>query len=296
MTDADSIRQRLEQAGAKSLSFASLSELLKQAVNQGSHPLSDGGNAREGVEKPTLGVKGLVHGLVKAGILETAVLPFPYRRETRYLIGQVDLLDLVQSLASDGYFTHFTALALNNLTEQTPKTIYFNVEQRASGGEGQLTQEALNRAFKAEPRMSSNVVEYKGTRIVRVSGRNTGRLGIVEVARPDAAALRVTDIERTLIDATVRPAYSGGIAVVARAFEIAKPRVSVGRLVAYLRELHYVYPYHQAIGFYMERAGYGEPLLNLLEQFPIQHDFYLQHAMRSPSLNERWRLFVPKGF
>ena len=72
--------------------------------------------------------------------------------------------------------------------------------------------------------------------------------------------------------------------------------VSVKKLAAYLRKLHYVYPYHQAIGFYMERAGYDERLLKLLEDFPIEYDFYLQHAMRSPVLNNRWRLYVPKGF
>ena len=108
--------------------------------------------------------------------------------------------------------------------------------------------------------------------------------------------MRVTDFERTLIDATVRPAYSGGIAVVAKAFELAKDSVSVNKLASYLRKLRYVYPYHQAIGFYMERAGYEEPLLKLMEHFPIEHDFYLQHAMKSPVFNKRWRLFVPKGF
>jgi predicted transcriptional regulator of viral defense system len=208
----------------------------------------------------------------------------------------VDLLDLVQSLSHDGYFTHFTALYLSDLTEQVPKTIYFNVEQGSSGGMGQLTQEALDRAFKAEPRMSANVVEYKGTRIVRVNGRNTNQLGVALKRRADGGAIRVTDAERTLIDATVRPAYSGGIAVVAKAFELAKESISVTKLAAYLRKLRYVYPYHQAIGFYMERAGYEAPLLRLLRKFPIENDFYLQHAMRSPVLNKKWRLYVPKGF
>jgi hypothetical protein len=234
--------------------------------------------------------------LLKAKILKRAVLPFPYRPDTRYLFGEVGLLDLVQSLSSQGYFTHFTALYLNDLTEQTPKTIYFNVEQRSSGGAGQLTQEGLDRAFKAEARSSSNVVEYKGTRIVKVNGRNTSQLGVVVKPQKNAGALRLTDVERTLIDATVRPAYSGGIAVVAKAFEAAKESVSVNKLASYLRKLRYVYPYHQAVGFYMERAGYEEPLLKLLEAFPIEYDFYLQHAMRSPVLNRRWRLYVPKGF
>jgi hypothetical protein len=159
-----------------------------------------------------------------------------------------------------------------------------------------LTQESLDRAFKAEPRTTSNVVEYEGTRIVKVNGRNTWQLGVTAKPRTDAGTLRVTDIERTLIDATVRPAYTGGIGVVARAFELAKETVSVNRLTAYLRKLRYVYPYHQAIGFYLERAGYDAPLLTLLEHFPIEYDFYLQHAMVSPVLNKRWRLYVPKGF
>ena len=72
--------------------------------------------------------------------------------------------------------------------------------------------------------------------------------------------------------------------------------MSVNKLTAYLRKLRYVYPYHQAVGFYMERAGYDEALLKLLDQFPVEYDFYLEHAMKSPVLYKRWRLYVPKGF
>ena len=169
-----------------------------------------------------MNVHAVVEALLKARLLKKAVLPFPYRGDTRYLLGDVDLLDLVQSLNQEGYFTHFTAIFLNDLTEQTPKTVYFNIEQRLTGGDGQMTQEALNRAFKAQPRLSSNIVEYKGTRIVKVNGRNTHQLGVVAKNRSHAGALRITDMERTLIDATVRPVYSGGIAVVAKAFELAK--------------------------------------------------------------------------
>jgi len=292
----DLICKALQDAKTNIFTFAELAALLRPQV--GEWTANDGEEIDEQATVMTKspGVNALAQAIVKAGVLEKAILPFPYRQDTRYLFGEVDLLDLVQSLSHDGYFTHFTAVYLNNLTEQTPKTIYFNVEQRASGGEGQLTQEALDRAFKAEPRVSSNVIEYKGTRIVKLNGRNTNQLGVLVKRRANAEAVRVTDIERTLIDATVRPAYSGGIAVVAKAFELAKESVSVNKLAAYLRKLRYVYPYHQAVGFYMERAGYEEPLLKLLKQFPMEHDFYLQHAIKSTLLNKRWRLYVPKGF
>jgi hypothetical protein len=290
------IPDALQAADSQIFTFAELSDLLRQHEEE--WIANDGDELPEEdalpIKAPTANAQ--IQAIVKAGILRKVALPFPYRHETRYVFGEIEPFDLIQSLSHEGYFTHFTALYLNNLTEQLPKTIYFNVEQAASGGAGQLTQEALDRAFKADPRHSANVVEYKGTRIVRVNGRNTNQLGVLVKRRPSGKRVRVTDLERTLIDATVRPAYSGGIAVVAKAFEVAKQDVSVNKLSAYLRKLKYVYPYHQAIGFYMERAGYEEPLLKLLEQFPIEYDFYLQHAMKSPVLNSKWRLYVPKGF
>lgn len=292
----DLIRKTLQKTKTNIFMFAELSKLLQQHLQEwfiGDDKNISGATV---VIAQSFGVNAVTEAIVKAGVLKKAVLPFPYREDIRYLFGEVDILDLVQSLNGVGYFTHFSAIHLNNLTEQIPKTIYFNVEQRTSGGMGQLTQEALDRAFKANPRISSNVVEYKGTRIVKVNGRNTNCLGVSTNRRANAGALRVSDCERTLIDATVRPAYSGGIAVVAKAFELAKDRVSINKLTSYLRKLRYVYPYHQAVGFYLERAGYEEPLLKLLDQFPTEYDFYLQHAMKSPVLNKRWRLYVPKGF
>ncbi len=292
----DLISKTLRKTKTNIFMFAQLSPLLQEHVHEWAVDNETELPDAELITPESRGVNALIEAIVRAGILKKAVLPFPYREDIRYLFGEIDLLDLVQSLSNVGYFTHFTAISLNNLTEQIPKTIYFNVEQRTSGGMGQLSQEALDRAFKAKPRLSSNVVEYKGTRIVKVNGRNTSSLGVSIKRRADAGALRVTDCERTLIDATVRPAYSGGIAVVARAFELAKDFVSINKLTAYLRKLRYVYPYHQAVGFYLERAGYEEPLLKLLEQFPIEYDFYLQHDIKSPVLNKRWRLYAPKGF
>jgi predicted transcriptional regulator of viral defense system len=290
------ITKTFQKTKANIFTFAELSRLIHEHIQQWTVENAEQIPAEALVSPKSHAANALADAIVKAGILEKAVLPFPFRQDTRCFFGKVDPLDLVQSLTHDGYFTHFTAIYLNNLTEQTPKTIYFNVEQRLSGGQGQLTQEALNRAFKAEARLSSNVVEYKGTRIVKLNGRNTNQIGVLSKRRPNAGAVRVTDHERTLIDATVRPVYSGGPAVVARAFELAKESVSVNKLASYLRKLRYVYPYHQAVGFYMERAGYEAPLLKLMGQFPIEFDFYLLHGMKSPVLNKRWRLYVPKGF
>src|SRR5262249_35766427 len=127
-----------------------------------------------------------------------------------------------------------------------------------------------------------------------LNGKNTGRLGVTTL---EGTRLSVTDIERTLIDIAVRPVYSGGVQEVAHAYEIAEGKFSVNRLVAYFRKLNYTYPYHQIIGYYMDRSqAYSETQLGLLSQFDMDFDFYLTHQMKEIDYVEKWRLFVPKGF
>jgi hypothetical protein len=36
--------------------------------------------------------------------------------------------------------------------------------------------------------------------------------------------------------------------------------MSVDELLTILKELDYIYPYHQAIGFYQQHAGYEKPI------------------------------------
>ncbi len=235
--------------------------------------------------------------LVKRADLQIAEMGFPARTVTRYTWGEVSIHELVQSLAPEGYFTHYTAMHLHGLTVQIPKTIYFNVEQRASGSGGDLSQPRIDQAFARQCRVSQNVATYGDHKICLLNGRNTGALGVIQHDSPPSAShLRVTDVERTLIDATVRPVYSGGVFEVLRAFEAARDRLSVNKLVAILRKLDYTYPYHQAIGFYLERAGYRESQIELLRRFDMSFDFYLTYQMRDPDYDAKWRLFVPKGF
>ena len=236
--------------------------------------------------------------MLKVSPLREVRLDFPNRGKLRYTWGDVPLFDLLGSLDPNAYFCHYTAVYLHGLTEQIPKTIYLNVEQKLRGGGGTLTQDAIDRAFRNKCRTSKNFADYKGRRIYILNGRNTGQLGVVPMETGEAKApIRVADIERTLIDATVRPVYSGGVHEVAKAFATACGQFSVNKLVAYLRKLGYTYPYHQAVGYYLERAGgYRKAQIDLLRQLPMEYDFYLTYRMDDPEYVSRWRLFVPKGF
>jgi predicted transcriptional regulator of viral defense system len=105
-----------------------------------------------------------------------------------------------------------------------------------------------------------------------------------------------TDLERTLIDIAIRPAYSGGVFEVLQAFESARDIVDVVKMNEYLVKLNYIYPYHQLIGFYMERAGYNIEIVDDVFYNDIVYDFYLTYNMSNKEFDTKWKIYFPKGF
>jgi hypothetical protein len=235
--------------------------------------------------------------LVGRGKMRAVRLEFPSRPEVRYIWGSASLNEVLLSLRPESFFSHYTAMSIHELTDQIPKTVYVNSEQcRKVARESSLQQGRIAAAFARAPRVSNNSCFYEGQRIYLLNGKHTGNLGVINSVGPDGETIRVTDIERTLIDITVRPVYSGGVAQVLEAFRFARARVSVNKLLGMLKKIDYVYPYHQAIGFYMDRAGgFRDSQIALLAEMDKKHDFYLTYQMKEMDYSEKWRIFYPKG-
>lgn len=247
---------------------------------------------------PSLSKTAFTDFLTEHGRFKRLTFPFPYRAEHRYIWGDVSIWEVLLSLKTNSYFTHQTAMQMHGLTDTKPSTIYINYEQPPHSQNSTLEQHRIDAAFNRKPRTSKNRIRHEEYEICLINGMHTGGLGVISqnisFEGSKGISVRLTGIERTLIDITVRPAYAGGVDDVLVAYKSAKARTSVSKLISILASLNYIYPYHQAIGFYLERAGYKATDINPLKKLNMDFNFYLAHNMTNTVFNPDWRLYIPK--
>ena len=242
-------------------------------------------------------IANIISTLDRHGALGAVTIPSEgdYRAFHRYITPSATMFDVAARLRPNGYFSHATAVFAHGLTEQIPQTIYLNDEQSAKPApSGNITQASLDRAFASRQRTSKFAFVFGLNRIVILNGKQTGALGVRSL-KLSGAEHPVTDLERTLIDIAVRPVYGGGVHEILAAYRAALDRVDVARIVEYLTTLDYVYPYHQAIGFYLERAGASPDWTALLRELGLSLDFHLVHGLKKSRLDTSWRVRVPDG-
>jgi len=218
-----------------------------------------------------------------------------------FYLGEVSVYELSAAIFPRSYLSHYAAISLWGLSEQIPKTIYITQEQSngpAKSKPVKLEQENIDKAFGKPQRESETFDTFQDYKIVFLRGKHTKDLGVEKLGISGKDQVKVTDIERTLIDIAVRPAYSGGVHEVLKAFRQAKEQgnVSINKLSGYLSRMNFIYPYHQAIGFYLEAAGnYKASQIDIFRNKVKDFDFYLTYEMQDMAYSKQWKLYYPKG-
>ncbi len=240
--------------------------------------------------------KEIESALMKAGVIRRVTLRSDgYRDIDRIAVVGLSPTpyDHALSIRSGSYLSHGSAVHLHGLTEQQPRMVYVNKEQgKKPASAGPLSQDAIDRAFSRPQRRSKYVFRIDDAQIVLLAGKQTGNAGVVT---DPATGHPSTCLERTLIDIAVRPRYAGGVFQVMSAFSTAATAIDPARLLELLQVLDYKYPYHQALGFYLQRAGADPGLLQSIRSLGLEFDFYLDYTMASPQYDASWRVYFPLG-
>ena len=153
----------------------------------------------------------------------------------------------------------------------------------------ELSRNALEHSQKAHFQSEQ---AHRNHSVMLLNGKHSGRFEVGDVKFLDDV-FTSSKLERTLVEMTVRPVYAGGVAQVIEAFSRARETASTMKLLAVLKRLDYVYPYHQSVGFYMERAGFKPAQYEKLRELGLE--FYLSYDMRETGYDSGWRIFSPKG-
>lgn len=234
--------------------------------------------------------------LLENGILQEVVLESDrYAPKRRYVRGKASTYQIALSLTPRGYLSHATALHLNGITVEKGEFTYVNREQgkKYRDDEG-LTQKGLDLAFKGKQRVSQYVFKSGTDRIMILSGKHTDNYAVVKMRSPSREMVSVASLPRTLVDIAVRPNYAGGIGRVLDAYKASLGRVSGQEISQVLTRLDYLYPYHQSIGFMLERCGFPSADLVPFAEQAMDFDFYLVHGMGEREYDPKWRIFYPK--
>lgn len=211
------------------------------------------------------------------------------------------------SLSGRTYISHYSALYLNNLTLNVPKPIYVKKKRtkaKVSERNTELSQSQIDKAFSTPARMTNNIYtfEYDGRsyEVYLLDQSATVDKGLTEMQVPNApSGISVSGVEKTLIECTVKPDYSGGAQEVLDAFARAKDELKVLRMMQLLDNGQYLFPYGKNILFYMDRAGYSEQQKNLvtsrLDPNKKKSNMYLQKNMRDKLFDSDIGVYYPKG-
>ena len=132
------------------------------------------------------------------------------RAEKLYLWRNPSEYEIMPILRPNGYYSHLSAMYFHGLLSASPHSVYFNCEQPVRPRAGNLEQSRIDNAFRKKQRITTSRTKYNDIEYWLLNGKNTGNYGVATIKVNDSQ-IQVTNIERTLIDITVRPAYAGGV-------------------------------------------------------------------------------------
>lgn len=197
---------------------------------------------------------------------------------------------IIQEANPVAVFSHFTAAAYNDLTNEMPNAVHLTYLRtgcnRLPVG---TTPEDWNDIPEPRRRMPEAI---DSTPIHWSQTKPEWDFGYV-VGYVQGNPIYVTDLERTLLDILRFPDRSGGAIEVLRMWKCAAPRLRLDVLINYAKRFDQTL-LRQRVGFLLEYLGLSHPLLQDWAKNSVRGSSakLIANADFSPTYSERWNLSV----
>lgn len=172
--------------------------------------------------------------------------------------GPLDEREVLLEANPFAVLSHFSALTFHGLTEQQPRALVATAARSPVVGLLPVGTTAEDR--DALPTWADIRPDSVLRRPVRWATVTAERLFGAEEYDTFGAPLRVTDLERTLVDAVQQPGLCGGIGNVLRAWVLGADRIDLDHVVA-MTERYDIAVLRQRVGFVLDRLDRSHPVV-----------------------------------
>lgn len=142
--------------------------------------------------------------------------------------------------SSEYYISHYSAMEMHNMLTQPLNKVYISSPKR------QLPPKKFKDRFQ--------FIYIKHSKI----------WGIEESWVTNQDKVRVSDIERTIIDCLWQPNYAGGVSEIAKGIWIIKGKINFNRLIKYCNKFN-KYVVNKRLGFILQHLGIENNISNQLK-------------------------------
>ncbi|MFN8591180.1 MAG: hypothetical protein U0031_06910 [Thermomicrobiales bacterium] len=185
--------------------------------------------------------------------------------------------------------SHLSALVFHGLTDDLPKGLTATVPLDGTGD--QLPLDTQPQDWEGVPLVRGRMPERILGRPVSWHQVKPERFFGVRVYQPRGYPVRVTTLERTLLDGLQEPELSGGVENVLRAWALARDTLDLDVLAHYVDRFA-IALLGQRVGFILEELGLFHPRLEAWRDNAHRggSSKLVASAPYSPDYSERWNL------
>lgn len=244
-----------------------------------------------------------IEQLERHEIVNSVLIELPKNDVTRRYVlngANTNPIEIALSLNPGSHVSHGSALYVHIFKSSMPEDIYITKEQTQKPDfSSPLTQKNIDSAFSRPMRKTNQIASFsyknKEYKVHMLNGKQTKNAGVkfIDSGLFSKSIVRMTTLERTVIDCVVRPSYAGGHKTIIQALSKAKDEemeINELELLELLKRINLKYPYQNSLAYYLRESGYSNK--ELKKHINKDFVFYLDYEMKNKIKDEECSLYI----